>query len=329
MKRKALGKGLRSLIPQAPPPAPPAEVALEAPELTGGLREIDLDLIHPSHRQPREAFNEDALAELAASFKDAGVLQPVVVRPGTGGRFELVAGERRWRAAQLAGLLKIPAVIKDVRDEQLVQYSLIENLQREGLNPVEEAQAYRTLSTDFGLTQQEIAERTGKRRTTIANVLRLLALPNAVQDKLRVGQLSTGHAKLLLSIERPGQQVELAERVVREGLSVRQLERLISSAAVPRKPSPRPATRDPNVVAAEEELQRSLGTRVRIFQGKQGAGRIELHCASASELERVYQTVLRASASAGPATQERNHGADNFVGKRAPADSSVGEIDGG
>ena len=293
MRRKALGRGLRSLIPEPPSRAGKAKSDRSAE----GLREVDLDLIQPNRRQPRERIDDEALAGLAQSLQNQGILQPVVVRSAPDGRYELVAGERRWRAAQMVGLMKIPALVKEVPDERLLEYALVENLQREELNPIEEATAYRSLADDFGLTQQEIAQRAGKQRTTISNMLRLLALPKAVQEKLKSGQLSTGHAKALLSLKRPGKQAELAERVFREDLPVRQLERICSRAAAePTGPAaPSKPARDPNVVAAEAELQKELGTKVRIVQDKKGAGRIELHCFSDEELDRVYQVVLKAA----------------------------------
>ena len=221
-----------------------------------------------------------------------------MVRPAGEGRFELVAGERRWRAAQLAGLLKIPALVREVPDDRLLEFALVENLQREELNAIEEAQAYETLSRDFKLTQQQIAERTGKQKTTIANAMRLLGLPGAVQEKVKSGKLSAGHARALLGLEQPLHQVETADRVIREGLSVRDTERLVGklAKATPGKPGrPRTTARDPNIVAAEESLQRELGTKVRIIQGKSGAGRIELHCFSEEELERVYELIIQAA----------------------------------
>lgn len=291
MKRKALGKGLRSLIPEAPAksvqaPAPPQP----------GLTELDLDRIVPNRKQPRERFEQQGLEELAASMKQDGVLQPVIVRPIERGEYELIAGERRWRAAQMAGLLKIPVIVKEVADDRLLELALIENLQREELNPIEEATAFQMLIDDLGLTQQQVADRVGKQRTTVTNSLRLLSLPPEIQSRVRDGELTAGHAKILAGLSNAELQAELARRAVRDGLSVRQLE---SVAGARRKAGPKAAPgekppRDPNVLAAEEELQRALGTKVRIVTGKDGAGRIELHCFSAEELERVYQLILKA-----------------------------------
>ena len=229
-------------------------------------------------------------------MRNRGVLQPVIVREAAAGSYELIAGERRWRAAQIAGLLKVPAIVKDVSDDALLELALIENLQREELNPLEEAHAYQTLVDELELTQQEVADRVGKPRATIANALRLLNLAPDVQALVRSGKLSAGHAKALVSITKPAEQIQLARRIASDGLSVRQAELLaartirITAARAPRKA----VRRDPNVAAAEEALQKALGTRVRIVQGKKG-GRLELHYFSDEELERLYQIVLAAS----------------------------------
>ena len=296
MNRKALGRGLSSIIPEPsvrPPastPLPPAPVP-PAPA-SEGVRSIDIDRIRPNREQPRQRFDEAALESLAKSLKEDGMLQPVVVRPADGDRFELVAGERRWRAAQRAGLHKVLAVVREVPDDAVLELALVENLQREDLNPMEEASAYRTLTEEVGLSQQQVAERVGKQRATIANTLRLLTLPKSVQDRVRRNELSGGQARAIASLADATEQERLAEKAVREGLSVRQLERLVSAAP---KGKPRSATRrDPNVVAAEQNLQRALGTRVRIFEGPKG-GRIELQFFNKEDLQRVYQVLLDAA----------------------------------
>jgi ParB family chromosome partitioning protein len=223
------------------------------------------------------------------------MLQPVVVRATREGSFELVAGERRWRAAQLAGLLKIPAIVKDVEDSRLLELALIENLQREDLNPIDSARAFRSLVDDLGMTQEEVADRVGKKRSTVTNSIRLLALPARVQDLLREGQVSLGHAKALAGLSSARQQVELAERIAAEALSVREVERLIQRASKPLGGSPKAKPRpDVNVVDAEQRLQKALGTRVRIVTVGQG-GRIELHFFSEEEMRRVYDLVLAAA----------------------------------
>ena len=299
MKRKALGKGLRSLIPEAPTRKPKPITGPET-EFVGartGLREVDIDLIRPNSQQPRESFDEEALEALAGSLKNRGVLQPVVLRPVEHGHYELVAGERRWRAAQRVGLLKIPAVIREIPDELLLETALIENIQREDLNPMEEAQAYRSLIDELGLTQQEVAQRVGKQRATISNTVRLLTLAKAVQELVRVGELDMGHARALASLEDKKLQREIAERTAKEGLSVRRVEALVSGLikkGVPSRPQATPK-RDPNVVAAEERLQSAVGTRVRIVQNKREEGRLELHFHSTDELNRLYDLVLNAA----------------------------------
>lgn len=292
MKRKALGKGLHSLIPRAP--EIPNNRPGEAGPRQAGYVQLDIDRIEPHRSQPRTRFEQESLEELALSIKRQGVLQPVLVRPTATG-YQLVAGERRWRAAQLAGLLKIPAVIRDVEDDQVLEVALVENLQREDLNPMEAASAFHTLIEDLGLTQQAVAERVGKQRTTVANMLRLLHLPSAVQEKIRSGLLSLGHAKAVAGLESPGAQITLAERVIRDGLSVRQTEAIVAQASrsAPAFQAPKTARPDPNVAAAESELQRALKTKVRIVQKKRG-GRIELHFFNNEELERVYQLLLSA-----------------------------------
>ena len=209
----------------------------------------------------------------------------------------MIAGERRWRAAQAAGLLKIPVMIKEVDDDRLLELALIENVQREQLNPIEEANAYQTLINDLGLTQQQVAERVGKQRTTVTNFLRLLNLEPEVQRQVAEGLLSAGHAKALAGVTNKELQIDLAERTVHEGLTVRQLEALASrkggrstGQAARKEPE-----RDPNIVSAEERLQSAMGTKVRIVQAKGGRGRLELHFFSAEELERIYELVLKAT----------------------------------
>jgi len=307
MKRKALGKGLRSLIPEAPrrtPPEPPKPAGSEAPQAAApeprspaAYPQVDIDLIVPNHRQPRERFEPEALQALANSLKNQGVLQPVLLRPLPDGKYALVAGERRWRAAQLAGLLKIPAVIREIPEDRVLEFALIENVQREELNPIEEARAYRALLDEVGLTQAQVAERVGRQRATVANSLRLLGLAEPVQQMLRKGELSAGHGRAIAGVDSPSEQIRLATLATTGGFSVRELEarvnRLQRDAADPiarSKPGPK---KDPNVAAAEEKLQRTLGTKVRIFQDKKGAGRLEVHFFSADELERIFQLLIQ------------------------------------
>jgi ParB family chromosome partitioning protein len=295
MKRKALGKGLSSLIP-SPITRIPEPAGHPPPQSQTELR-LEVSKIRPNPKQPRQGFDEAGLDELARSLRTQGVLQPVVVRPVADGRFELIAGERRWRAAQRAGIHRIPAVVREVPDEHMLELALIENVQREELNPIEEAEAYRILIDDLQLTQNEVAERVGKQRTTVANSLRLLNLPQAVKDLVRTRQLSMGHARALLALEDPTSMIALARRAVHEGLSVRAIE---SQARRPASSAPRagrPAKpTDPNVAAAEETLQRVVGTKVRIG-GNGKIGRVEIYYHSAEELQRVYDLLVEAGKS--------------------------------
>ena len=304
-KRKALGKGLRSLIPDAPPPKPaptPAAPDTESQAAAGptsvdrgGLRELDIDRVRPNARQPRGHFADAALKELSESLREQGVLQPIVVRPVTGGDFELIAGERRWRAAQMAGLLKVPAVVRAVSDDSMLELALIENIQREELNPIEVALALQALMDDLDLSQEEVAERVGKPRSTVANYVRLLNLAAGVREWVVQGQLSMGHAKALAAVAQPKLQEEVAKKIVEGGLNVRDAERLVAKtvrppAASSAEPSGEP---DPNVAAAEQQLQSAIGTRCKIVQRGE-RGRIELHFFSHEEMERVFQLLLDA-----------------------------------
>jgi ParB family chromosome partitioning protein len=272
---------------------------------------LEVSKIRPNPRQPRRAFDDAPLEELARSLKANGLLQPVVVRPSTDGFYELIAGERRWRAAQKAGIHQIPAVIRDVPDVNLLELALIENLQREELNAIEEAEAYRILIDDLALTQGEVAERVGKQRATIANALRLLNLPADVQELVRNKQLSMGHARALLALEDHRAIATLAQRIVAEGLSVRDVEaaakRPSTSVITAGRP---PKIADPNVVAAQETLQRAVGTKVRIVGGPK-LGRVELHYHSAEELDRLYRLLTEFGKRRSHAMPTQTSAADN------------------
>ncbi len=290
MKRKALGKGLSSLIPSsiARVPTPTAPATASRPT---ELR-LEVSKIRPNPRQPRRTFDEAALDELANSMKTQGLLQPVVVRPLPNGQFELIAGERRWRAAQRAGIHQIPAVVRDVPDEKLLELALIENLQREELNAIEEAEAYRILVDDLELSHNEIAQRVGKQRTTVANALRLLNLPEIVKDMVRNRLISMGHARALLALEDATAIEHLARRVLAEGLSVRAVESQAKRPVGTKPRAGRPTKQvDPNVAAAESTLQRALGTKVRIV-GNGAIGRVEISYHSADELDRIYRLIV-------------------------------------
>jgi ParB family chromosome partitioning protein len=292
MKRKALGKGLSSLIPSSIARIPNATASSPLSRPTE-LR-LEVSKIRPNPRQPRQSFDETGLDELARSLKAEGLLQPVVVRPLAGGRFELIAGERRWRAAQRAGIHQIPAIVRDIPDEKLLELALIENLQREELNAIEEAEAYRVLVDELKLSQNEVAERVGKQRTTVANALRLLNLPEIVKDMVRTRVISMGHARGLLALEDAKAIESMARRIVEEGLSVREVESLAKRPAGTKPRPGRPTKQvDPNVAAAETTLQRVLGTKVRIG-GNGNVGRVEIHYHSADELDRIYQLIVDA-----------------------------------
>ncbi|NLV91404.1 MAG: ParB/RepB/Spo0J family partition protein [Firmicutes bacterium] len=281
--RQALGKGLEALIPQR------LEVEDSDPG-TSGLQEVDIDLVVPNRSQPRRHFDEEKLQELGESIKARGMLQPLVVREVDGG-FEIVAGERRWRAARMVGLEKVPVIVGDYTDKEVMEVALIENLQREDLNPIEEAEAFRRLIEEFSLTQEEVARAVGKGRATIANSLRLLSLVPDVRQLVADGKLSAGHAKVLASLSDTGQR-EYAMRVLAEGLSVRQLEELVSGET---KKSRRNRTRSvassppPELRAVAERLQEALGTKVTIKakDEKYSQGKIEVEFYSVEDLDRI------------------------------------------
>ena len=272
-KRPALGRGLSALIPDAP----------VAPERT---LDVDIDLIRPNRFQPRTTMDDDRLEDLARSIRANGVIQPIVVRRAGDG-YEIIAGERRWRASQRAGLLKIPVVVREIPEDRLLAVALIENVQREDLNPIEEAHAYHQLAEEFHLTQEQIAESVGKDRSSIANYVRLLKLPHEVRESVASGGLSMGHARALAGMADEASLLRLARDVIAKQLSVRETEALIRKSTAP----PAEKTESPKDVhtrAAEEQLRFALGTRVRIVR-KGKAGRIEVDFTSEDELQRIYE----------------------------------------
>jgi ParB family chromosome partitioning protein len=282
MKRKALGKGLSALLP-------------EAPEVSGeGLVEVDIDRIDPNPFQPRRQMHQEKLQELAKSLSQDGIMQPLLVRR-VGSRFQLIAGERRWRAARMAGLARVPALIRDVEEHRLLELALIENIQREHLNPIEEAAAYSKLASEIGLSQEQVAERVGKDRSTVANLLRLLRLPEPIRDAIEREKLSPGHARPLLAIRDSKLQVEIAREIAEKGLSVREVERRIQALSADPKTKKVAKTAPPldaNTRAAEDRLRQALGTRVRILRkGRTGSLEIAFH--SEEELSRIYDVLLR------------------------------------
>jgi ParB family chromosome partitioning protein len=275
-KRPALGRGLSALIPDAPVTASHTERALD----------VDIDLLRPNKFQPRTGMDDDRIDELARSIKSNGIIQPIVVRKAEDG-YEIVAGERRWRASQRAGLLKVPVVVRDIPEDRLLAAALIENIQREDLNPIDEALAYRRLSDEHHLTQEQIADSVGKDRSSIANYVRLLKLPQEVQSNVASGTLSMGHARALLGLTDEAAQLRLSRDVVARALSVRETETLVKKALTPQTEKPQPS-KDVHTRAAEDRLRFALGTRVRIVR-KGKAGKIEIDYASEDELQRLYE----------------------------------------
>ena len=268
-----------------------AAATAAAPALSEGLFQIDIDLIDPSPFQPRTRFREETLEELAQSIRSSGIVQPLVARR-IGGRHQLIAGERRWRAAQRAGLPRVPVIVRNVPEEMALEMTLVENLQREDLNPIEQAHAFQRLTDEFNLTQEEVAARTGKDRATIANAVRLLKLEEPIQQLLEDGRLSAGHARALLAIADSPSRVELARRVARGGMTVRQVERLASRGTIQRH-SPTPLQTDPNTKAALEALQREYSTRV-LLHPKRGAkpGQLVFEYYGDSDLTRLYDQLM-------------------------------------
>jgi ParB family chromosome partitioning protein len=260
------------------------------------LQEVDIDLIDPNPDQPRLRFNEDKLNELAQSISANGLVQPLLLRRSANGRYQIVAGERRWRAAQRAGLRRVHAVVRNIPDSKLLELALIENIQREELNPIEEASAYQRLIHNLGLTQDEVAQQVGKDRSSIANYLRLLKLPEDVQRMLEDELISMGHARALLGLDTKDQIRRLANEVAEKKLSVRQTEQAVKRATSPQSPGERstPSSNDANIRAAELKMKRFLASQVRIHMGNNG-GRIEIDFSSASELDRIYSIIMRKS----------------------------------
>jgi ParB family chromosome partitioning protein len=283
-RRPALGKGLSALIPDAPEP------------IRSGTLEVDIDLLSPNEQQPRLTMDDARLEELTRSVKSNGIIQPILVRRD-GARYCIIAGERRWRAAQRAGLQRVPVIVRDVSkgDRQLLELALIENLQRENLNPVDEALAYQRLAEDFTLTQDQIAAAVGKDRSSVANFIRLLKLPEEVRGDLAAGSLSTGHARALLPLPDAAAQRQTAREIVSKGLSVRETESLVKRLLTQKRANQAPtqaetAPRDVHTRAAEDRLRFALGTKVRIVRRGHG-GRLEVDFSSEAELNRIFEHI--------------------------------------
>lgn len=284
MNRKVLGRGLSALLGE------------ETQDTADTFLELDLNIIDANAEQPRLRFTEENLVELAQSIKANGIVQPIIVRK-KGSRYEIVAGERRWRASQIAGIKKIPSVVRNISDDKLLELALIENIQRQELNPIEEAKAYKKLIETIGLTQEMVAERVGKNRTFITNYLRVLKLPDDIQDLIVTDKLSVGHAKALLAIENSDIQRQLAKNIIEMTLSVRETEKAVKRLSrgenrVIKKEKVTPKT-NANYKAAETKLRRHFGTQVKIVpDGKGTGGRIELEYYSESDLDRIFRLML-------------------------------------
>ncbi len=286
VKRMALGRGLSALIPQAPA----AHDAAAPARSTGAETLVPLSLIDANPAQPRTSIRPEALEQLARSIQESGVVQPILVRPAANGRFQIIAGERRFRAAQKLGLATIPAVVRTVPDDRVLEFALVENIQREELTPIEEAQALRRLQDELGLTQEALAAKVGKDRATVANTIRLLRLPADVREEIQRGALSAGHARALLAVEDQTVLRDLAALTIKQGLSVRQVEARVQATRNPRALKIRKV--DPNTRAAEEKLRAKLGARVEISR-RRGKGEIRIAFDSEAELNRLYAWIVR------------------------------------
>jgi ParB family chromosome partitioning protein len=294
-RRRALGKGLDSLLPRVQTPATPSYTAGPEPE-TGKPRELPVDLIDPNPYQTRKIFDEGSLAELAESIKANGVVQPILVRPRADGRFQLIAGERRWRASKLIEKKTIPAILRQVSDEQAMEITIVENLQRTDLNPIEQARGFERLSREFNMTHEQISARTGKDRASISNYVRLLKLPSTVQQQVEGGILSFGHARALLGLQGTGEMEKAAQRATQLSLSVRQLENMVQQILNPEKTKakeekPAPPI-DPNVREVAEQLQRALGLKVSI-EDKKGRGRVIIEYAKLEDFDALLEKLAK------------------------------------
>ena len=289
LQKTGLGKGLSALIPVAPP-QPVQSTTSDDPK-----RDVDIDKISPSPFQPRRAFDEAKLQELAMSIRDQGIIQPLVVRP-KGERFELIAGERRWRAAMKAGLNRVPVVVREASDHDALQLALIENLQREDLNPIEEATGYRRLQEEFTWSQEEVAEKVGKSRPAVANALRLLSLPSEVQQEVASGNLPAGQARALLGLQSEAVIMTAYREVIARALSTRDTEKLVRNLKLGRRRRRESPAVDPDLRSLVEDLQRALGTKIRVLpKARSNKGKIEIEYYSLPDLERIIATITMRS----------------------------------
>lgn len=294
-QKRGLGRGLESLIP---PPLATEQKAVEA----SGLRMVAVDQVIPNRQQPRSVFDEEKLRELAESIREQGIIQPLAVSARSDGRFELIAGERRLRAARLAGLEKVPVVVKEVDDEGMLALALIENIQREDLNAIEEARAYQELLTQFSCTQDDVAKKVGKSRVAVANSVRLLKLPKAIQEDVESGRYSAGHARALLAVEGVHEQLKLRERILREMPTVRDVEKLVQSySADAKKNARRRAPLTPHMNDIAEQMKLVLGTKVQLIP-KGNGGKIVIDYYSPQDLDRIYRCMMKAGIDADSTT---------------------------
>ena len=281
-QRRGLGKGLEALIP--------------ATEVSGpGLSEVAVDLIVPNPMQPRQALDAEALQELADSIREHGLIQPLIVTSiqdtASDAQYQIIAGERRWEAAKMAGLTRVPVILKEATPQEMLELALVENIQRADLNPLEEAAAYRQLMDDFGLTQEQVAEKVGKSRVTVANSVRLLGLPDEIKRILAEGQISEGHARALLALKKRADQLKVLEAIVKKGLSVRQTEEMVRRVAAGTQPRRRGESPSPETEALENEFRNALGTKVRLLRSKKG-GKLVIQFYSEEELEAIYRIIV-------------------------------------
>lgn len=280
MKRKALGKGLSALLGDAPPAPPPS-----------GSLDVPVENLEPNPYQPRTVWDASRIEEMAASIRSTGIIQPILVRRRSTSRYQIIAGERRWRAAQAAGLRTVPIAVRDVPDDRLLEMALVENIQREELSALEEAQAFQRLQEEFDLTQEDVAKRVGRERSTVANTIRLLRLPRAVRELLSSRAIEAGHARALLALDKPEEQIALGREAAEKGLSVREVERRVAFARAPRRQAGS-SRKDANTRAAEERLRQALGARVEIRRrGK--AGVLAIAFTGEDELNRLFELLLR------------------------------------
>jgi len=291
-KRKGLGRGLDALIPSQPAEQPQEPGKAQAQEpLPGGAHLVAVTNISPNPRQPRTIIDQEMLTELAASIREHGLIQPLIVTK-QGDSYTLIAGERRWRAAQLAGLSTVPVIVKETTPQEMLELAIIENIQRADLNAVEEALAYRALMDDFGLTQEEVADRVGKARSTVANLVRLLQLPAEAQQATLDGQISGAHAREILRLPTAEAQIQAKNQMVRLGLNRRQAAVLVDGLLVDKKPQPKPKkTMMPEMLALQEQFEHALGTRVAIVEEGQGGGRVVIYFYSDEELQAIYESI--------------------------------------